>query len=165
MRISLEVLDYRKSMSCNDVVVITSKSSDAITAPSAATLANITYRQLDYWARRGWVTPSIELGVGRPGRRLYGPADVVKLAALGHFGRSGADVGVLGPKIASLILADISSDYVLVATGGEVLLVPATDLRAHLGKPGIYSVFDPAEVRARILAEPKPDSAGVRKTA
>jgi hypothetical protein len=139
-------------MSCNDLVVITPKPSDAITAPSAARLASITYRQLDYWARRRWVTPSIELGAGRPGRRLYGPTDVVKLAALGHFGRSGADVGELGPKISSLTLPNGTTDYVLVAAGREVLVVAASDIRARLGKPGTYSLFDPAELRATIRA-------------
>jgi hypothetical protein len=160
------VLDYKKPMSCNDLVVITPRSSDAITAPSAATLANITYRQLDYWARQGWVTPSIEPGVGRPGRRLYGPADVIKLAALGHFGRSGADVGILGPKLARLNLTDVPEDYVLVATGGDVIVVGASELRALLARPGTYSLFDPAGLRAKL--EPAPqmvEPVGSRRSA
>ncbi len=149
------MLDYNKPMSCNDFVVITPSSSDAITAPSAATLAHITYRQLDYWARQGWITPSIEPGVGRPGRRLYGPADVIKLAALGHFGRSGTDVGHLGPKLARLNLTDLPGDYVLVATGGDVVVVDASELRAVLARPGTYSLFDPAGLRAKLEAAPE----------
>lgn len=144
------MLDYSKGMSCNDSIVITRKPDDAITAPSAAALADITYRQLDYWARRGWVTPSVGLGRGRSGRRLYGAQDVIKLAALGHFGRSGADVGSLGPKLCNLNLASEMGDYVLVATGGDVLAVEASKLRAALAEPGTYSVFDPAQLRARM---------------
>lgn len=148
------MLDYNKRMSCNDLVVITPRSSDAITAPSAATLANITYRQLDYWARQSWIIPSIEPGMGRPGRRLYGPTDVIKLAALGHFGRSGADVGVLGPKLSRLKLTDVV-DYVLVATGGDVIVVEASELRAVLARPGTYSLFDPAGLRGKLQAAPE----------
>ena len=142
------MLDYSTGVTCNDVVVITHKRQSAITAITAANLANITYRQLDYWARRGWVTPSVQAGFGRPGRRLYAEGDVIKLAALGHFGRSGVDVGVLGPKISRLDLADTTADSVLVATGGDVVTVPASELRALLAKPGIYCVYDPVGLRA-----------------
>jgi DNA-binding transcriptional MerR regulator len=71
----------------------TRTATHVITAPEAAELAGITYRQLDYWARRGWVAPSIDRGTGRAARRLYSADDVVRLAALGHFGRARADVG------------------------------------------------------------------------
>jgi hypothetical protein len=112
------------------------------------------------------VTPSVELGVGRPGRRLYGPSDVIKLAALGHFGRSGADVGHLGPRISGLALANDLGDFVLVDTGVEVLVVAASEIRAHLSKPGAYSMFDPGELRARMQdATQKTGPATARKSA
>lgn len=116
----------------------------------AAELANITYRQLDYWARQGWVKPSVEAGVGRPSRRIYGPDDVVKLAALGHFGRSGADVGQLGQAISRLSLSGVTSDYLLVASGAGVEVVAAAALRARVSEPGSTTVFDPAGVLSRM---------------
>ena len=136
-------------MSCNESV-ITQSTSDAISGPKAADLANITYRQLDYWARQGWIKPSVEAGVGRPGRRIYAPEDVVKLAALGHFGRSGADVGQLGQVIAGLNLSGCPTDYLLVASGTSMEIVAATDLRARVSEPGATVVFDPAAVLSRM---------------
>lgn len=102
------------------------------------------------------MTPSVEAGVGRPGRRIYGPADVVKLAALGHFGRSGADVGKLGPAVARLDLTDTGGDYLLVgASDGSVEAVAAAGLRKRVAAPGFACVFDPAAVRAGIAGQAK----------
>ena len=133
-------------------LVITPAARHAISAPDAAQLAGITYRQLDYWARRGWIAPSIEAGTGRPGRRLYSSLDVVRLAALGHLGRSGADVGQLGPQVAALELpAGGDVDY-LAVLGPELSLevVPADELRARLAVPGSRVVFDPAPLRQQL---------------
>ena len=138
-------------------LVITQPARHAITAPDAFRLAGITYRQLDYWARRGWVAPSIEAGTGRPGRRLYSPDDVLRLAALGHLGRSGADVGQLGPQVAGLELPAGDVDY-LVVLGPEhgLEVVTAGELRARLGAPGSYVVFDPAPLRRQLGLVPAP---------
>ena len=131
--------------------MITPSTRRAISAPEASRLAGITYRQLDYWARRGWVVPSVEAGTGRPGRRLYSPDDVIRLATLGHLGRSGADVGQLGPQVAVLELPAGDVDY-LVALGPELGLrvVPAEQLRGHVGVAGSHVVFDPAPLRHQL---------------
>jgi hypothetical protein len=136
-------------------LVITQPARHGIPAPDAFRLAGITYRQLDYWARRGWVVPSVEAGTGRPGRRLYSPDDVLRLAALGHLGRSGADVGQLGPQVAGLELPAGDVDY-LVVLGSDLSLeiVPAGELRPRLGTPGSYVVFDPAPLRRQLGLAP-----------
>lgn len=146
--------------------MITSKAAHAISGPKAAELANITYRQLDYWARQGWVTPSVEAGTGRPGRRIYAPEDVVKLAALGHFGRSGADVGQLGPAICGLDLTEDAGDYLLVCSGGpEVEVVAAAELRARVSSPGPVFVFDPQPLLRRITSQLPAAGNRTRRTA
>lgn len=48
----------------------------------ASNVAGITYRQLDYWARRHIVEPSITPSNGSGSRRLYSFRDVVILAVL-----------------------------------------------------------------------------------
>lgn len=150
-------------MACNEQV-ITQTTAHAISGPKAAELASITYRQLDYWARQGWVKPSVEAGVGRPGRRIYGPQDVVKLAALGHFGRSGADVGQLGQALAGLSLAGAPDDYLLVASGSGMEIVAASSLRARVSQPGSTVVFDPAGVLSR-MSQSQPESPAARRSA
>ena len=141
-------------------LVITQPARHGITAPDAFRLAGITYRQLDYWARRGWVAPSVEAGTGRPGRRLYSPDDVLRLAALGHLGRSGADVGQLGPQVADLELPAGDVDYLVVLGSDSELsleIVAASELRTRLGTPGNYMVFDPAPLRRQLgLGAPAP---------
>jgi DNA-binding transcriptional MerR regulator len=47
--------------------------------PTACAAAGITYRQLDYWARTGFVEPSVRLAFGSGTQRLYSFRDVVVL--------------------------------------------------------------------------------------
>jgi DNA-binding transcriptional MerR regulator len=47
--------------------------------PTTVKLAGISYRQLDYWARTGLVTPSVRAADGSDTQRLYGFTDVVEL--------------------------------------------------------------------------------------
>ena len=90
-----------------------------ITAKEAADLAGITYRQLDYWARRGWVTPSIEAGVGRAGRRLYSAEDVIRLSAVARFAEGGIDVGQVGPKVGQVLLSLKRGMFLVCVTAPE----------------------------------------------
>jgi DNA-binding transcriptional MerR regulator len=47
--------------------------------PTACAAANITYRQLDYWARTGLVEPSIRSATGSGSQRLYSFKDILVL--------------------------------------------------------------------------------------
>ncbi|MFC4907291.1 MerR family transcriptional regulator [Actinomadura gamaensis] len=47
--------------------------------PTACAAAGITYRQLDYWARTGLVTPSVRAAQGSGSQRLYGFRDILVL--------------------------------------------------------------------------------------
>lgn len=49
----------------------------------ACEIAGITYRQLDYWARLGVITPSIEPAAGSGSSRRYSFDDVVALTLVG----------------------------------------------------------------------------------
>ncbi len=48
-------------------------------APQVCGLVGITYRQLDYWARTGLITPSVQAAQGSGSQRLYGFSDIVQL--------------------------------------------------------------------------------------
>lgn len=50
--------------------------------PVAANVAGISYRQLDYWARTGLVTPEIRGAVGSGSHRLYSFRDVLLLKVI-----------------------------------------------------------------------------------
>jgi DNA-binding transcriptional MerR regulator len=47
--------------------------------PTACTVAGITYRQLDYWARTGLVEPSVRPAAGSGSQRLYSFRDILLL--------------------------------------------------------------------------------------
>lgn len=134
-----------------------------MSAPEAAALAGVTYRQLDYWSRKGWVVPAqVErVSAGRQLRR-YGEADVLRLAALAHLGRSGLDVAAFGPQVGELDLGEDS----LMVVGPEAVLavVAAGDLRAHLSQPGRFVVFDP-EPHRRALARRRRSESSVSSLA
>ncbi len=112
--------------------------------PEAADLAGISYRQLDYWARREWVVPS-RVDCEGVQRRVYTTADIVRLGALGHLGRSHIDVATYGKATGRLRVSDAMGDLVVWAIHDEtVLLASPKDLRRVTSKPGRYVIFDPA---------------------
>ena len=112
--------------------------------PEAAELAGISYRQLDYWARRGWVAPS-RVDCEGVQRRVYNAADIVRLAALGHLGRSHIDVATYGEATGRLCVSDTIGDLVVWAIHDErVQLAGPKDLRRVLSRPGRYVIYDPA---------------------
>jgi hypothetical protein len=127
----------------------TSGGAHVISGPQAAELAGITYRQLDYWARQGWLQPSVDRGRGRSARRQYSPEDVVRLAALAHLGRTKADVGALAPKLGAL---ELGAGDVLIVAGAEpsVHTVPADELRSYIASGEPFRVFDPSPLRRRL---------------
>ncbi|MFF5207750.1 MerR family transcriptional regulator [Streptosporangium sp. NPDC000396] len=47
--------------------------------PTACAAADITYRQLDYWARTGLVEPTVRAAQGSGSQRLYGFRDILVL--------------------------------------------------------------------------------------
>ncbi len=56
--------------------------SDGYRVPEVCKLVGISYRQLDYWARTGLVTPSIRAAGGSGTQRLYSFRDLVQLKVI-----------------------------------------------------------------------------------
>ncbi|MGH9164637.1 MAG: MerR family transcriptional regulator [Acidimicrobiales bacterium] len=122
-------------------------------APEAADLAGVTYRQLDYWTRKGWIVPA-DLNRVSPGRvvRRYGPAEIVQCALLAHLGGSGLDVTPFGPQVGEL--GELGpDDLVVVDQDGSLEVVAAGELRGRVAQRGRWVLFDPAPVLRR-LARP-----------
>ena len=111
----------------------------------------MTYRQVDHWVRQGYVVPSVNAAVGRGGRRRFASADVVRVAALGRFGRARLDIALVGPLVAGLDLTD-SSDQLLVAHLDPLMVetVAADEFRQVLAGAGACVVYDPEPLVARL---------------
>lgn len=114
-----------------------------MSAPAAAAAAGVSYRQLDYWERQGWITASRvdEKASGRR-TRWYDAVVVARLAALRHLAQSGHDVAVFGPQIDQLGL----TAHTGVVVGGEpeqLTMVDLDQLVDVVTAPGRWTVFDP----------------------
>lgn len=119
-------------------------SGGEYSGPEAADLAGISYRQLDYWARREWVVPTRVDSEGVQ-RRVYTTADIVRLAALGHLGRSHIDVATYAEATGRLGVSGAMAALVVWGIHDEsVQLASARDLRRVTSVPGRYVIFDPA---------------------
>jgi len=62
---------------------------DAFSTAEAARLSSLTPRQLDHWARQGFLVPSIQEAAGYGSRRRYSFSDVVKLRVAARLRASG----------------------------------------------------------------------------
>lgn len=67
--------------------------------PVACAAADITYRQLDYWARTGLVEPSIRTASGSGSQRLYAFRDILVLRIVKRL----IDTGVSLPNIRAAV--------------------------------------------------------------
>ena len=97
-----------------------------------AEIVDITYRQLDYWARTDLVQPSLAQATGSGSRRQYSYRDLLELKVI----KSLLDAGIrleqvrkvftymreqLGEDVASANLVIDGSNSVLVNTGEELI--------------------------------------------
>ncbi len=130
--------------------VLTPDPSLVRSAPEAASLAGVTYRQLDYWTRKGWIVPA-NLDRVSPGRivRRYGPAEMLQCALLAHLGGSGLDVTPYGPQVGEIDELG-PDDLVVVDQDGSLEVVAAGRLRGRVAQRGRCVVFDPAPVLRRL---------------
>lgn len=101
----------------------------------AADLAGVAYHQLDYRARREWVVASCGArGVVR--RRVYTRADVVRLAALGHLGRSRVDVAACAVATRRLPVPNSDGFVIVWAIDEKAVRAVAAN------KQGVVSEYD-----------------------
>jgi DNA-binding transcriptional MerR regulator len=75
-------------------------AEDGYRAPQVCKLVDITYRQLDYWARTGLLEPSLQQAKGSGSQRLYSFSDVVQLKVIKRL----LDAGMSLKKIRQAVL-------------------------------------------------------------
>jgi DNA-binding transcriptional MerR regulator len=95
-------------------------------------LVGITYRQLDYWARTGLVTPSVRAADGSGTQRLYSFTDVVELRIIKRL----LDAGVSLRQIREAI------GYLRRESGGK----PLSDITLMSDGSRIYACHSDEEV-------------------
>jgi DNA-binding transcriptional MerR regulator len=107
-------------------------SEPGFRGPTVIKLVGITYRQLDYWARTGLVTPSVRAADGSGTQRLYGFTDVVELRIIKRL----LDAGVSLRQIRDAI------GYLRKESGGK----PLSDVTLMSDGNRIYACHSGEEV-------------------
>ncbi len=111
---------------------VTTMAEQGFSGKRTAEIVDITYRQLDYWARTDLVKPSLAQATGSGSRRQYSYRDLLELKVI----KSLLDAGIrleqvrkvftymrdqLGEDVASANLVIDGSNSVLVNTGEELI--------------------------------------------
>lgn len=92
--------------------------------PTVCKIVGITYRQLDYWARTGLVTPSVRSASGSGTQRLYSFDDVVQLRVVKRLLDTGVSLQRVRTAVEELTARGQSlADVTLVADGTSVYAV------------------------------------------
>jgi DNA-binding transcriptional MerR regulator len=107
-------------------------SEPGFRGPIVYRLVGITYRQLDYWARTGLVTPSVRAADGSGTQRLYSFTDVVELRIIKRL----LDAGVSLRQIREAI------GYLRKESGGK----PLSDVTLMSDGNRIYACHSNEEV-------------------
>ena len=105
-------------------------SEPGFRGPTVIKLVGITYRQLDYWARTGLVTPSVRAADGSGTQRLYGFTDVVELRIIKRLLDAGVSlrqirdaIGYLRKESGGKPLSDVTLKNVTLMSDGNRVYV------------------------------------------
>ena len=108
-------------------------SEEGYRAPQVCNLVDITYRQLDYWARTELITPSIQAAQGSGSQRRYSFADIIQLKVVKRL----LDAGMSLKKIRQAI------EILAIQLETET---PLADVTLLSDGNTIYAAHNPSEV-------------------
>jgi DNA-binding transcriptional MerR regulator len=122
--------------------------------PMVCRLAGVTYRQLDYWARTGLVTPSITPATGSGSKREYSYGDVLEVKVIKSLLDSGLSLARARQAVSCLrtsLGADLASASLVLTDAGSVLAHSDGDLVDLLrGGQGVFNIIPLAGVMAEL---------------
>src|SRR5215211_8557107 len=107
----------------------TPASEPGFRGPTVHKLVGITYRQLDYWARTGLVTPSVRDAAGSGSQRLYGFRDILVLKLVKRLLDTGISLQQIRIAVNQLREAGINdlAQTTLMSDGASVYLCTSND--------------------------------------
>lgn len=126
-------------------------------APDACRLADITYRQLDYWARVGMVKPSLMNARGSGSLRLYSFNDVMRMRVISTLLDLGVGLGICQQGTEEISNYESFTDLYLVLLKGVATISYSNEvLNWIIGNQGTVVILplEPieSELRDRIDA-------------
>lgn len=122
--------------------------------PTVCRLTGVTYRQLDYWARTGLVTPSITPASGSGSKRAYSYGDVVEVKVIKSLLNSGVSLARARQAVECLrqsLGADLAASSLVLSDTGSVLAHDDGELVDLLrGGQGVFNIIPLAGVVAEL---------------
>jgi len=129
--------------------------STFFSGPMVCRLTGVTYRQLDYWARTGLVTPSITPAMGSGSKRKYAYLDVLEVKVIKSLLTSGVSLARARQAVECLrnsLGADLASSSLVMSDSGSVLAHSDGDLVDLLrGGQGVFNIFNLAGVVTELM--------------
>lgn len=133
---------------------MTDSLTSGFSGPMVCRLTGVTYRQLDYWARTGLVTPSITPASGSGSKRSYSYGDVLEVKVIKSLLNSGLSLSRARQAVECLrraLGADLASSSLVLSDTGSVLAHSDGDLVDLLrGGQGVFNIIPLANVVAEL---------------
>ncbi len=122
--------------------------------PTVCRLTGVTYRQLDYWARTGLVTPSITPASGSGSKRSYSYGDLLEVKVIKSLLASGVSLARARQAVTCLrasLASDLASSSLVLSDAGSVLARDDGELVDLLrGGQGVFNIVPLAQVVAEL---------------
>lgn len=93
--------------------------------------AGISYRQLDYWCRQGYISPSISPAHGSGSWRRFSNFDVACARTLGRLAALGCDHALFPAVVHQLEIHDrfgLAGDFLAISPAGRVEVLSENEL-------------------------------------
>jgi DNA-binding transcriptional MerR regulator len=133
---------------------MTQNSTFGYSGPRVCRLTGVTYRQLDYWARTGLVTPSITPATGSGSKRSYSYGDVLEVKVIKSLLDSGVSLARARQAVECLrtsLGADLAASSLVLSDAGSVIAHSDGELVDLLrGGQGVFNIVPLAHVVAEL---------------
>ena len=134
-----------------------SSSQVGYSGPQVCRLVGITYRQLDYWARTGLLTPTLAAARGSGSKRRYAYTDVLELKVIKSLLDSGVSLQRARRAVDCLregLGQDLASSSLVLTPAGSVLAHSDGEIVDLLrGGQGVFNIVPLASVIDDLEAE------------
>ena len=141
---------------------MTDSLTPGFSGPTVCRLTSVTYRQLDYWARTGLVTPSITRAQGSGSKRRYSYSDLLEVKVIKSLLNAGVALARARQAVECLrgaLGADLASSSLVMSDTGSVLAHDDGDLVDLLrGGQGVFNIVPLANVVAELTTTIHQDS-------
>jgi DNA-binding transcriptional MerR regulator len=133
---------------------MTDALASGFSGPMVCRLTSVTYRQLDYWARTGLVTPSIRSAQGSGSKREYSYGDLLEVKVIKSLLSSGVALARARQAVECLrnsLGANLASSSLVLSDAGSVLARDEDALVDLLrGGQGVFNIVPLAKVVAEL---------------